>query len=75
MFGCDECGPGLAGAVGEEASARLSERWRLACTASVHGGAATLTGNSEGSHSRCDVSAVPMMDLRFNLVNSASRPL
>lgn len=74
MFGCDKCCPGLVGAVGEEASARLSERWR-ACTASVHASAETLTGNSEGSRSRCVVSAVPMMDLRFNFVNSASPPL
>lgn len=67
MFGSDKCCPGLVGAVGEEASARLSEKWRA--------NTETLTGNSEGSRSRCVVSAVPMMDLRFNFVNSASPPL
>lgn len=74
MFGGDKCCPGLVGAVGEEASARLSERWR-ACVSSVHESVGTLTGNSKGSCSRCVVSAVPMMDLRFNFVNSASPPL
>lgn len=74
MFGCDKRGPGLVGAVGEEASARLSERWR-ACTGSVHAIAETVTGNSEGCRSRCGVSAVPMMDLPFNFVNSGSPAL
>lgn len=46
MFGCDKRCPGLVGAVGEEASARLSERWR-ACTGSVHAITETVTGNSE----------------------------
>lgn len=47
MFGCDECCPGLVGAVGEEASARLSERWRAHALA-AHLSAETLTENSEG---------------------------
>lgn len=74
MFGCDKCRPGLVGAVGEEASARLSERWR-ACMESVRAIAETVTGNSESSRSHCVASAMPMMDLRFNFVNSASPAL
>lgn len=47
MFGGDKCCPGLVGTVGEEASARLSERWR-ACVASVHKSVGTLTEKQRG---------------------------
>lgn len=73
MFGSGTCCPGLVGAVGEEASARLSERWQCARRVCAH---------SWG----CDRKTVrvlllllhlslPVIDLHCNVVNSANPTL